>query len=56
MLGLIVLIFGFVFALIAGFFFDYPGNARRVHFGWLALAALLLYMIFAHPLVGHMLG
>jgi hypothetical protein len=41
--GLIVLVFGFVFACIAAF--AGPSVWPRVQFGWAALGCLILYLI-----------
>lgn len=42
-MALIILVFGFVFAVIAAF--GWP-QLPRPHFGWLALACLIAYYIF----------
>jgi len=41
-MALIILVFGFVFAVLAAF--NWPGVARP-HLGWAALACFILYFI-----------
>lgn len=46
MLGQILLVFGFVFAVIAALFIDtLPAPPIRVHFGWLAVAFWILSIL-----------
>jgi hypothetical protein len=47
MLAQILMVFAFVFAVIAAIFVEsVPAPPIRVHFGWLALAFFLAAMIF----------
>jgi hypothetical protein len=43
MVGMIILVFGFVFACLASW--GWP-NPVRPHLGWLALACLIAYLLF----------
>ena len=46
MIGQILLVFAFVFAVIAALFVDAVASPPlRVHFGWLALALYLISLI-----------
>jgi len=46
MIGTILMVFAFVFAVIAALFIDQVASPPlRVHFGWLALALFLIALI-----------
>jgi len=48
MIGTILLVFAFVFALIAAVFIESVNRASiTIHFGWLALAFYIASLIFA---------
>lgn len=46
-MGLILLVFAFVFAVIAAVFPSLERPWGRVHFGWLALAFFIASFLFA---------